>query len=83
MLQFFSLTGSENEPYEILYSGKVQRGLDNALFDTEMVSKKNSRAKFKYGIDRGLAVAAKRRQGGFSSKLIDRRFRIQYQKCST
>ena len=36
----FSLTGSENEPYEILYSGKVQRGLDNALFDTEMVSKK-------------------------------------------
>ncbi len=41
MLQFFFfLTGSENEPYEILYSGKVQRGLDNALFDTEMVSKK-------------------------------------------
>ncbi len=56
---FFSLTGSENEPYEILYSGKVQRGLDNALFDTEMVSKKNSRAKFKYGIDRGWLLQQK------------------------
>ena len=75
----FSLTGSENEPYEILYSGKVQRGLDNALFDTEMVSKKNSRAKFKYGIDRGLAVAAKDGKAALVQNLLigDSEFNIR------
>lgn len=55
----FTRTQDENRPYEILYSGKDSNGLDQAFFDTEMVVKKHSRAKYKYGIDSGLALAAK------------------------
>ncbi|MDO4487001.1 MAG: hypothetical protein Q4C46_10495 [Bacillota bacterium] len=51
-------TENEKEPYEILYKGKVTNDLDRAFFDTEMVSKENSYAEYKYGIDTGLAVAA-------------------------
>ena len=52
-------TENETEPYEILYRGKVTNDLDRAFFDTEMVFKENSYAEYKYGIDTGLAVAAK------------------------
>ena len=52
-------TENETEPYEILYRGKVTNDLDRAFFDTEMVFKENSNAEYKYGIDTGLAVAAK------------------------
>lgn len=55
----FSKADNENRPYEILYCGKVENDLDRAIFDAEMVSKKNSYAKYMYGIDRGLAVATK------------------------
>ncbi|MDO4546230.1 MAG: hypothetical protein Q4C25_08730 [Bacillota bacterium] len=53
------LSGTKNEskPYEMLYSGKVSSGLDQVFFGTEMVHKKNSYAKYQYGIDSGLAVA--------------------------
>ncbi len=52
-------TGSDNNPYDIIYSGKVPGDFDEAFFDTEMVSKEHSYAQYKYCIDRGLAVAAK------------------------
>ncbi len=55
----FTRTGNENKPYEILYSGKVPSGFDKAFFDTEMVTKKRSYAKYQYGIDEGLAIATK------------------------
>lgn len=42
--------------YDLLYSGKVSSGLDEALFDTKTVHKKNSRARYSYGVDSGLAV---------------------------
>lgn len=52
-------TENERKSYELFYSGKVTNDLEKALFDMEMVSKEKSYAKYKYGIDRGLAVAAK------------------------
>lgn len=52
-------TGNEDHPYEILYSGKIEGNLDQQLFDTAMVSKKNSYANYQYGNDTGLAIAAK------------------------
>lgn len=52
-------TGNEETPYEVIYSGKVKNDLDKAFFDTDTVVKKNSYAKYKYGIDEGLTVAAK------------------------
>ena len=55
----FTRTEDENRPYEVLYSGKAPDDLDKAFFDTEMVSKKNSYARYKYGIEKGLAIAAK------------------------
>lgn len=54
-----SRTKSENEPYEVIYKGKVSGDFDKSFFDTEMVLKKNSHAKYKYCIDSGLVVAAK------------------------
>ena len=45
--------------YEILYSGKVGGGLDQAFFDTEMVMKEHAHARYQYGVDQGLAVAVK------------------------
>lgn len=55
----FSRTENEKKPYEVIYSGKVDSDFDKAFFDNEMAFKENSRAKYKYGIDRGLAVSAK------------------------
>lgn len=50
-------TGKESTPYEVLYSGKAPGGFDNAFFDTKMLRKEHSHAKYEYGIDRGLALA--------------------------
>lgn len=65
-----SRTEKENEPYEILYSGKVENDLDRALFDTEMVVKKHSHAKYQYGIDSGLAMATKDGKTAFVQNLL-------------
>ena len=54
-----SRTGNKQSPYEILYSGRTEKDLDVAFFDTEMVVKKNSIARYQYGIDTGLSVAVK------------------------
>ena len=53
----FSKTESESKPYELIYSGELGNKFDNAFFDTQMVKKKNSYAKYQYGIDEGLSVA--------------------------
>ena len=58
-IALFSRTEDENEPYEVIYSGKVPDDFDEAFFDTEMVTKENSYAQYRYCIDRGLAVASK------------------------
>ena len=52
-------TESDSKPYELLYNGKVDKDIDKTFFDSEMVAKKNSYAKYKYGIDEGLAIAVK------------------------
>lgn len=52
-------TENEKQPHELLYSGKVQDDFDKTFFDTEIVSKKNSYTKYQYGVDEGLAIAAK------------------------
>ncbi|NLD20098.1 MAG: hypothetical protein GX663_07640 [Clostridiales bacterium] len=74
-----SRTENENKPYEIIYSGKVENDLDKAFFDTEMAFKKNSLAKYKYGIDRGLAVATKDGKVAFVQNLLvgDSKFNIR------
>lgn len=48
----------EQTGYDMLYSGKITSGFDDAFFTTDMVSKKNSYGKYRYGVDFGLAVAA-------------------------
>ncbi|MGN1412812.1 MAG: hypothetical protein ACI4WY_01055 [Anaerovoracaceae bacterium] len=50
---------ADNRPYEILFRGKIPSSLDQEFFDSEMVVKEHSYVKYKYGIDRGLAVAVK------------------------
>ena len=55
----FTRTEDENRPYEVLYSGKVPDNLDKAFFGGETVTKKNTYARYKYGIEKGLAIAAK------------------------
>lgn len=55
----FTRTEDENRPYEVLYSGKVPDNLDKAFFGGETVTKKNSYARYKFNIDKGLAIAAK------------------------
>lgn len=55
----FARMDDDDKPYKILYSGKVQSGFDKAFFDTEMVGRDHSYAKYKYCIDRGLAVTTK------------------------
>ena len=57
-IALFSRTEDKNEPYEVIYSGRVPDDFDEAFFDTEMVSKENSYAQYRYCIDRGLAVAS-------------------------
>lgn len=52
-------TADEERPYEVLYSGKEEKGFDEIFFDAEMVSKEHSYARYQYGIDSGLAIAAK------------------------
>lgn len=55
------LSGTENAaaPYEVLYRGNVGKELIKSFFDEEMVFKKNSYAKYQYGIDGGLVVTVK------------------------
>lgn len=49
----------QEEPYKVIYSGRTSGNLDTAFFDKEMLIKENSTARYQYGVDRGLAVAAK------------------------
>lgn len=52
-------TEMDNTPYALLYQGKPGGDIDRAFFDDKMIVKKNSYAKYQYGIDDGLAVAVK------------------------
>lgn len=54
-----SRTENQDQPYETIYSGKVENGLDQAFFDTGTAVKKHSRAKYRCGVDKGLAAATK------------------------
>lgn len=54
-----SKTKQGYNPYQLLYSGKPENHLDDALFDSEMLVKKNSNTGYKYGIEKDLAVAIK------------------------
>lgn len=65
-----SRTKSENEPYEVIYKGKVSGDFDKSFFDTEMVFKKNSHAKYKYCIDSGLAASSKDGQVALVQNLL-------------
>ncbi|NBI61851.1 hypothetical protein D3Z38_01905 [Clostridiales bacterium] len=74
-----SRTENEQQTYEILYSGKVENNLDQALFDTETAVKKRSLAKYQCGLDRGLAVAAKDDKAAFVQNLLvgDPKFNVR------
>lgn len=49
----------ESSPYEVLYSGKTESGLDKALFDTLSMVKDHSDGKYACVQDSGLAVTVK------------------------
>ncbi|MFQ9891942.1 MAG: hypothetical protein ACLRWH_01890 [Emergencia sp.] len=49
----------ESSPYEVLYSGKTESGLDKALFDTSSMVKDHSDGKYACVQDSGLAVTVK------------------------
>lgn len=49
----------EGAPYQLLYSGTVGNDFCEAFFDTDMVDKKHFYARYRYGIDDGLAVVTK------------------------
>lgn len=74
-----SRTENEQQPYEILYSGKVENNLDQTLFDTETAVKKHSLAKYQCGLDRGLAVATKDGKAAFVQNLLvgDPKFNVR------
>ena len=50
---------SDDKPFALLYKGKADCDIDKTFFDSEMLDKKNSYAKYEYGIDEGLAVVVK------------------------
>lgn len=52
-------TETAEAPYEILYCGKTENDFDQVFFDAETAAKRNSRAVYQYGMDSGLAIAAK------------------------
>lgn len=74
-----SKTKQGDDPYQLLYSGKPENDLDDALFDSEMLVKKNSNTEYKYGIDRGLGVAIKDGKAALAQSLLtgNREFSIR------
>ena len=52
-------TESDSTSYKLLYKGKVDSDIDKIFFDSKMVEKKNSYARYEYGIDEGLAIVVK------------------------
>jgi len=50
---------SDDKPFAPLYKGNADGDIDKTFFDSEMLDKKNSYAKYEYGIDEGLAVVVK------------------------
>ena len=52
------LTENDNSGYRLLYAGGVAEGLDDELFTTEMVARKNSHDRYEHGNAVGLAVTA-------------------------
>ena len=53
------LMETDDNNYELLYSGEVAEGLDDELFTTKMISRKKAHDRYEHGNAVGLAVAAK------------------------
>lgn len=66
----FCRTENEKRPYEMIYSGKAGNDFDRVFFDKAMVLKENSYVKYQYGIDKGLAIAAKDGKVAFVQNLL-------------
>ncbi|MEE0741915.1 MAG: hypothetical protein U0M21_06510 [Emergencia sp.] len=60
----------ENSPYEVLYSGKTESGLDKALFDTASMVKEHSEGKYVCVQDSGLAVTVKEGKAALVQTLL-------------
>lgn len=54
------LTGNDDNTYRLLYSGKVAEGLEDELFTTEMISRKNAHDRYEHGNATGLAIASQK-----------------------
>ena len=54
------LTKPDDSGYQLLYSGGVAKGLDDELFTTEMITRKNSHDRYEHGIAPGLAVTSQK-----------------------
>ena len=74
------LTRAEDgeRPYEILYSGEAENGLDQALFDAATASKENSYAKYQCSADAGLAIAAKDGKAALVQNLLTGGSKLSY-----
>lgn len=57
-IAILTTTGIDTRPYEVFYKGRVPGNLDRELFTADMIEKKNSYCRYKFGIDYGLAAAA-------------------------
>lgn len=60
----------ENSPYEVLYSGKTESGLDKALFDTASMVKEHSEGKYVCVQDSGLDVTVKEGKAALVQTLL-------------
>ncbi|MCI7392256.1 MAG: hypothetical protein MSH28_01935 [Clostridiales bacterium] len=55
----FTKNGKGETPYKLLYKGRVPENIARDYFAAETVAKEHSYCKYEYGIDEGLAIAAK------------------------
>ncbi len=71
-------TEDDERPYDILYSGEAENGLDQALFDAATASKENSYAKYQCSADAGLAIAAKDGKAALVQNLLTGGSKLSY-----
>lgn len=55
----FARTGDQENPYEMLYSGTPKGDFAKVFFDGKMTKKSHDQSRYRYGMERGLALCAK------------------------
>lgn len=55
----FARTGDQENPYEMLYSGTPEGDFAKVFFDGKMTKKAHDQSRYRYGMERGLALCVK------------------------